>query len=73
MAKDYPETPPPEWDLKEWEKTLTIHVGTAYGCRTCGNLVMVTRGGVGVMELICCGKPMTKLCPEDLPGEGRPS
>ena len=56
-----PETPPPEWDLGDWEAALTINVGTAYACRECGNLVMVTRGGVGVMELVCCGKPMEKI------------
>ena len=57
---DFPETPRPEWDLGEWENVLTINVGTAYVCRQCHNLVMVTRGGVGIMELICCGKPMEK-------------
>lgn len=57
MAK-FPETPPPEWGLDEWEEALTIHVGASFVCRACGNVVMVTRGGVGIMELICCGKPM---------------
>jgi hypothetical protein len=60
---DFPETPPPEWDLDEWAKALTIHVGVAYACEECGNLVMVTRGGVGIMELSCCHKPMKKLKP----------
>lgn len=60
MAK-YPEQPVPEWDLSEWEEALTIHVGTAHACRACGNLVMVTRGGVGVMELTCCGQAMEKV------------
>jgi len=55
---DYPEGPPPEWDLGDWEQALTIHVGTTYVCRKCQNIVMVTRGGVGVMQLICCGRPM---------------
>ncbi|MHC4481685.1 MAG: hypothetical protein ACYS8K_07005 [Planctomycetota bacterium] len=58
-----PETPPPEWDLGDWERTLTIEVGSAYACRDCENLVMVTRGGVGIMQLICCGSPMQKVGP----------
>ncbi len=62
----FPETPPPEWDLGDWEKVLTIQVGDAYLCRECQNLVMVTRGGVGFMELECCGKPMEKV---ELPGQ----
>ena len=35
---EYPEAPPPEWDLGEWEKVLTIKVGRAYVCRgyVCG-------------------------------------
>lgn len=61
-----PETAPSDWDLGEWEKHLTIHVGTAYICRQCQNLVMVTRGGVGMMELICCGKPMEKISPKEI-------
>ena len=52
---------PPEYNLEDWERALTIHVGTAYACRECENLVMVTRGGVGVMELNCCGRPMEKI------------
>ena len=57
----FPQNPPPGWSLGEWEKALTIHVGTAYACRKCGNLVMVTRGGVGVMQLKCCGNPMERV------------
>jgi len=57
-------TPEAQWELAEWERRLTIHVGEAYVCRQCENLVMVTKGGVGVMELICCGKPMERVpCP----------
>ena len=63
MAK-YPEAPPPEWNLGEWEEALTIHVGQAYACRRCDNLVMITRGGVGVVELACCGRPMEKVGPK---------
>lgn len=58
---EYAESPPPEWHLEEWENVLTIHVGTSYVCRQCGNLVMVTKGGVGIMKLVCCGKPMEKV------------
>lgn len=52
---------PDDWDLEEWEGALTIQVGSAFVCRICGNIVMVTRGGVGVMELVCCGVPMEKI------------
>lgn len=50
-----------DWELEEWEQSLTIQVGSAYVCRVCGNLVMVTRGAVGVMELVCCGLPMESI------------
>ncbi|HRU05486.1 MAG TPA: desulfoferrodoxin [Candidatus Brocadiia bacterium] len=40
---------------------MTLKVGKAYACRACGNLVMVTRGGVGVLDLVCCGKPMEEV------------
>jgi hypothetical protein len=60
----FPETPPAEWDLGDWEKVLTINVGVAYVCRECQNLVMITKGGVGIMNLVCCGKPMEKLSNE---------
>ena len=56
-----PESPPPEWDLGEWEHALTIKVGTSHVCDECGNLVMVTRGGVGAMELTCCGRAMRQV------------
>ena len=68
--KHLPEALPPEWNLSEWEKALTIHVGAAYICRHCQGLVMVAKGGVGVMELICCGKPMEKVSPPSTPAEG---
>lgn len=61
MSKRFPEAPPPEWALGEWEKALTINVGKTYACRKCRNLVIVTRGGVGVMELVCCGQAMHEL------------
>lgn len=50
-----------DWDLGDWEEALTIHVGTAYACRICGNLVMVTRGGTGVLDLNCCGQSMEQI------------
>lgn len=53
--------PEDAWTLEEWEKALTIRVGTAFLCRECHNLVMVTKGGVGRMDLKCCGKPMEPI------------
>ena len=50
-----------DWNTGDWERVLTINVGTAYVCRACRNLVMVTKGGVGVLDLVCCGKPMEKI------------
>lgn len=50
-----------DWDLEEWEQALTINVGSSFVCRKCGNIVMVTRGGVGVMELVCCGVLMERV------------
>ncbi|HDZ20378.1 hypothetical protein LCGC14_0397680 [marine sediment metagenome] len=64
-----PESPPPQWDLDDWEEALTIHVGVSYVCRDCGNVVMVTRGGVGILDLRCCGKPMEQVA---LPEETNP-
>jgi desulfoferrodoxin-like iron-binding protein len=60
MSKQ-PEIPPQEWELGDWEAALTINVGTAYVCRACSNLVMVTKGGVGTLDLVCCGVPMEKI------------
>ena len=60
---DFESTPAPEYDLAQWEKALTIRVGEAWVCRTCGEVAMVTRGGVGSLEMICCGRPMQKLAP----------
>ena len=61
MARSFPENAPPEWDLGDWEQALTINVGAAYVCRECRNLVMVTKGGVGVLDLVCCGRPMERV------------
>ena len=55
---DLPESAPPEWNLGDWEDALTIDVGDVYVCRQCQNIVMVSKGGVGVMELVCCGRQM---------------
>lgn len=60
----------PDWDREEWEQALTIEVGTSYLCRACGNIVMVTHGGVGVMELICCGAPMERIEKRGTNGKG---
>jgi len=56
-----PDVLPQDWDLEDWKRALTIHVGQAHACQTCGNVVMVTRGGVGVLDLVCCGQPMEKV------------
>lgn len=48
-------------ELDDWEEALTLRVGTAYACRECGNLAMLVKGGVGVLDLKCCGKPMEEV------------
>ena len=58
MAEDRAPETAGEWTLDDWEGALTLRVGQAFACRACGNLVMVTKGGVGVLDLKCCGKPM---------------
>ncbi|MCI0469730.1 MAG: desulfoferrodoxin FeS4 iron-binding domain-containing protein [Nitrospirae bacterium] len=35
------------------------HVGEKYKCRVCGNEVVVTHAGAGV--LVCCGQPMSLI------------
>ncbi len=60
----------PDWELEEWQQALTIQVGAAHVCQVCGNVVMVTRGGVGVMELLCCGKLMERVNPPEGQGGG---
>jgi len=62
-----PETAPEEWNLGEWEQALTLRVGMTWVCRECGNVVMITRGGVGVMRLVCCGKPMERVAAQEKP------
>ncbi len=63
MADNNTAAPKTGWELEDWERALTIHVGAAWRCTRCKNLVMVTRGGVGVMELKCCGAPMERVAP----------
>ena len=48
----------PEWSTEEWTRAWTINVGKAYLCEVCGTIVMVTKGGVGTLEPICCEQPM---------------
>jgi len=48
----------PEWTVDEWTLAWSIHVGRAYRCEKCQTMVMVTKGGIGTLEPICCGEPM---------------
>lgn len=62
----------PEWSVTEWEQAWTIKVGRAYVCDECGTMVMVTKGGVGVLEPRCCDRPMKAVdtaAPENQDGE----
>jgi desulfoferrodoxin-like iron-binding protein len=61
MGEDDPRDAMADYSLDDWEKALTINVGTAYICRQCANRVMVTRGGLGSLDLVCCGHPMEKV------------
>lgn len=56
-----------EWDVDQWTHAWNIRVGVAYACGVCGSMVMVTRGGVGVLEPICCKQPMKQQTPEVRP------
>ncbi len=47
-----------EWNADEWQQEWTISVGRAYVCKKCGTMLMVTKGGVGVLEPKCCGLDM---------------
>ena len=53
-----------EWDAEQWRRAWTIRVGVAYGCRVCGSMVMVSKGGVGVLEPVCCGRSMDEVNPQ---------
>jgi hypothetical protein len=56
-----------EWSVEEWKKAWTIRVGQAYACSECGSMVMVTKGGIGVLEPVCCGKQMSLVeRPDDI-------
>lgn len=55
----------PEWTTEEWTQAWTIHVGRAYRCAKCDTMIMVTKGGVGTLEPICCGEPMTLVAQPD--------
>jgi hypothetical protein len=48
-----------EWTISEWKEAWTIKVGQVYACSGCGAMVMVTKGGIGVLEPRCCGKEMS--------------
>ena len=50
-----------DWTTSEWTNAWTIHVGKAYRCAKCDTLVMSVKGGVGVLEPLCCGEPMTPI------------
>ena len=50
-----------EWSVDEWTSEWTIRVGSAYACSTCGSMLMVTKGGVGVLEPKCCGAEMKQV------------
>jgi hypothetical protein len=50
-----------EWTHEEWEREWHIEVGTAYACKKCGNMIMITKGGVGAMEPYCCEQLMQRM------------
>ena len=58
-----PEGESGEWDVEQWRRAWDIRVGAAFVCRVCGSMVMVTKGGVGVLEPICCGRRMEEVKP----------
>ena len=51
----------PEWSTEEWTRAWTINVGKAYVCEVCGTIVMVTKGGIGTLEPVCCEQPMKRV------------
>ncbi len=61
------ELPAGEWTVEQWSKAWSIQVGRVYVCRQCNTMIMVTKGGVGNLEPICCGqgyatgKPQSRL------------
>ncbi|HLA50827.1 MAG TPA: hypothetical protein VJZ92_01060 [Thermodesulfobacteriota bacterium] len=54
-----------EWSVDEWTTEWTIHVGRAYHCAVCGTMVMVTKGGIGVMEPKCCNRDIALVAKTD--------
>ncbi len=62
MDNDEPKDAMADYSLDDWEKALTMEVGACFVCHLCDNRVMVTRGGVGVLDLVCCGHTMEKIC-----------
>lgn len=52
---------PHEEDARQWADAYTMEVGTAYACAQCGTVILVSRSGVGNLEPICCGTPMSKV------------
>lgn len=47
-----------EWTVDEWTEEWSIEVGKAYACDKCGSMVMVVKGGIGVLEPKCCETEM---------------
>jgi hypothetical protein len=52
-----------EWSTKDWLNGWTINVGRAYCCKKCSSILMVTKGGIGNLEPICCKQMMEILSP----------
>jgi hypothetical protein len=57
-----------EWTVDEWQNEWSIKVGRVYACTGCGSMVMVTKGGIGVLEPICCDKKMELVQKSDRSG-----
>ncbi|HHL39389.1 MAG TPA: hypothetical protein ENJ37_02675 [Deltaproteobacteria bacterium] len=50
-----------EWRREEWMEEWSINMGNAFVCNECGAVVMVTRGGIGMLEPRCCDRAMAPL------------
>jgi hypothetical protein len=59
------ELPAGEWTAEQWRRAWNIQVGKAYSCRRCCTMIMVTKGGVGNLEPICCGRKMELISRDD--------
>jgi hypothetical protein len=55
-----------EWTQEEWRRHWNISVGAAYACEKCGNMIMITKGGVGTLEPYCCDELMKPVKGESL-------